>query len=88
MLMFMEYKCICRTVWGYQWEGAGERTGYGGVKMFKVPHIYTCEDRTITHQTPFEKGGWREWKYNGRVNLFTVHCSHVWHYHNEILLYY
>jgi hypothetical protein len=33
-----------------------------------------------THQTAFEKGGrreGREWEYNGGVNLFKVHCTHV-----------
>jgi hypothetical protein len=30
------------------------------------------------HQTVFVKGGW------GRMNLFKVHCIHLWKYHKEI----
>jgi hypothetical protein len=30
----------------------------------------------------------RRWEYNGGVELFKAHYMHVWHYHNEIPLYY
>jgi hypothetical protein len=32
--------------------------------------------------------GIREWKCNGGFNVFKVHCTHIWNYHNKIPLYY
>jgi hypothetical protein len=43
------------------------------------------------HINIFERVGGkkeREWEYNGGVNLFKVHCTHLWNYHNETLSYY
>jgi hypothetical protein len=48
-------------------------------------HLYIWQQQHEAHQTLHERGR-RE--YNGGVNLFKVHCTQGWNYHNETPLCY
>jgi hypothetical protein len=59
------------------------------VRRFQVCYIY--ED-SITKSTKYcltKRGGEGDGNtMEGEVDLFKVHCMHVWNYHNEIPSYY
>jgi hypothetical protein len=54
-------------------------------------HVHLQRDRqhNETQQTLFEKEGRRKGAMGMQmeVNLFTVHCTHVWNFYNETLSY-
>jgi hypothetical protein len=71
------------NLWGRGWRRKGEGPGESIEVHYTHTHIHTHEDNKMK---PTKHCGVKE--YIEEVNLFKVHCMHLWNYHNETLLYY
>jgi hypothetical protein len=75
------------------WGGKGKRKGYWGRKRIEIHYVYMCKDNIMEptkHSIKKGRRGREEWEYNAGqgLDLFKVHCTHVWNYHNEPSTYY
>jgi hypothetical protein len=54
----------------------------------EVHYIDTYEDSIRKPTKHCLKGGEEKWKYGEGVDLFKVHCMHVWNYHGKIQIFF
>jgi hypothetical protein len=87
----MGHECIWGTVWGVSGRSRdkGKDTeGWRGCKYAAQIHMKTVQ---WNPENTIWKWGRRQ-RGNGNImevrKLFSLHCTHVWNYHNETHLYY
>jgi hypothetical protein len=82
-MIIMGHECERGTIWGGKsMGGEGAKEGIlKGKKDQSMLHVYVWRQHNETNQ-------WENGNIIEGVNLFKVHCTHIWNYHNETPTFY